>query len=64
MLGLIAEGHSNAAIAERLSLSERSVENHVSRIYTTLGVDATDRTAHARVQAVRLYLEGSVTVSE
>lgn len=64
VLGLIAEGHSNAAIAERLSLSERSVENHVSRIYTTLGVDATDRTAHARVQAVRLYLEGSVTVSE
>ena len=62
VLGLIAEGHSNGAIAAKLTLSERSVENHVSRIYTTLGVDATDRTAHARVMAVRLYLEGSVTI--
>ena len=63
VLGLIAEGHSNAAIAEKLTLSERSVENHVSRIYTTLGVDATDRSAHARVIAVRRYLDGSVTVA-
>ena len=63
VLGLIAEGHSNAAIADKLTLSERSIENHVSRIYTTLGVDATDRTAHARVVAVRRYLDGSVTVA-
>ena len=63
VLGLIAEGHSNAAIAEKLTLSERSIENHVSRIYTTLGVDATDRSAHARVVAVRRYLDGSVTVA-
>jgi DNA-binding NarL/FixJ family response regulator len=63
VLGLIAEGHSNAAIAARLTLSERSVENHVSRIYTILGVDATDRTAHARVMAVLQYLAGSVTVA-
>ena len=64
VLGLIAEGHSNAAIARKLELSERSVENHVSRIYTSLGVDATDRTAHARVLAVLQYLEGSVTIAE
>ena len=63
VLGLIAEGHSNAAIAQKLTLSERSIENHVSRIYTTLGVDATDRSAHARVVAVRRYLDGSVTVA-
>jgi DNA-binding NarL/FixJ family response regulator len=63
VLGLIAEGHSNAAIADKLTLSERSIENHVSRIYTTLGVDATDRSAHARVVAVRRYLDGSVTVA-
>ena len=62
VLGLIAEGHSNGAIATRLTLSERSVENHVSRIYTILGVDATDRTNHARVMAVLQYLAGSVTV--
>jgi DNA-binding NarL/FixJ family response regulator len=63
VLGLIAEGHSNAAIAAQLTLSERSVENHVSRIYTTLGVDATDRSAHARVVAVRRYLDGTVTIA-
>ena len=62
VLSLIAEGHSNGAIAEKLGLSERSVENHVSRIYTQLDVDATDRAAHARVMAVLLYLEGSITV--
>ena len=62
VLALIAEGHSNGAIAEKLGLSERSVENHVSRVYTQIDIDATDRSAHARVMAVLLYLEGSITV--
>jgi len=64
ILGLIAEGNSNGAIAERLVLSERSIENHISRIYTALGIDATDRSVHARVRAVIAFMHDSVTVPD
>jgi DNA-binding NarL/FixJ family response regulator len=36
ILGLIAEGRSNRAIQERLSLSPKTVETHVSRIFSKL----------------------------
>ncbi len=45
VLQLLAEGRSNRAIAEALSLSERTVENHVLHILTKLGVES--RTAAA-----------------
>jgi DNA-binding NarL/FixJ family response regulator len=35
--GLIAQGHSNRAMAECLVLSERTVEDHVSGILSKLG---------------------------
>lgn len=38
ILGLIAEGLANAEIAERLSLSEKTIRNNVSNIFDKLGV--------------------------
>ena len=38
VLTLIAEGMSNAQIAERLSISEKTVRNHVSNLFDKLGV--------------------------
>ncbi|QLQ06560.1 MAG: response regulator transcription factor [Anaerolineae bacterium] len=41
VLGLIAQGHSNAEIASRLVLSAKTVRNHISNIFSKLQV--TDR---------------------
>ncbi len=38
ILQLLAQGHSNAAIAQQLSRSERTVEHHVSRMLSKTGV--------------------------
>ena len=54
---LVAQGYTNRAIAEELVLSEKSVENHLSRIYLALGIDASDPTVHARVQATLAVVE-------
>jgi len=55
VLALMAEGRSNASIAERLFLSEKAVVQHTSHIYDALGlrVDVDD---HRRVLAVIQYL--------
>jgi DNA-binding NarL/FixJ family response regulator len=39
VLRLVALGHSNRAIADALSLSAKTVENHLTSIYTKLRVD-------------------------
>ena len=57
VLDLLAQGYTNKAIAERLNLTEKSVENHLSRVYLALGIDATDREVHARVQAALAVVE-------
>ncbi|MFI6514718.1 response regulator [Spirillospora sp. NPDC050679] len=56
VLGLMAEGRSNAAIAAALVVSDRAVEKHVAGIFTKLDLPpaATD---HRRVLAVLRYLE-------
>ena len=45
VLALIAEGRSDAKIAEALSLSRNTVRNHVARLYGKIG-------AHSRAEAV------------
>jgi DNA-binding NarL/FixJ family response regulator len=55
VLGEMAEGRSNAAIAQRMYLSDRAVERHVTAIFSKLGLDATPQ-SHRRVLAVLAYL--------
>jgi DNA-binding NarL/FixJ family response regulator len=55
VLELVAEGLSNQAIAERLDIALRSVEKHVSTIFTKLGLPATGG-EHRRVLAVLQFL--------
>ena len=52
----MAEGRSNQAIAERLSISAKTVEACVGRIFTKLGLEET-RDDHRRVRAVLAYLQ-------
>ncbi len=55
VLSLIAEGRSNAAIAESLVLTKRAVEKHVNSIFAKLGLtDAED--VSRRVKAALLFL--------
>ena len=62
VLGLIAEGLSNRAIEERLVVSPKTVEAHVSRIFAKLDLPPSGD-VHRRVLAVLAYLGGSVTVT-
>jgi DNA-binding NarL/FixJ family response regulator len=54
----MAEGKNNAAIAEALSLSERTVEKAIHSIFLKLGL-AWEPAVHKRVKAVILYLSGT-----
>jgi DNA-binding NarL/FixJ family response regulator len=55
VLGLMAEGRTNRAIAGQLFLSERAVERHVTSIFGKLGLAAGEED-HRRVLAVLAYL--------
>jgi DNA-binding NarL/FixJ family response regulator len=57
ILALMAEGRSNAAIAERLTLEVRTVEGHVRTIFSKLNLEPTFED-HRRVLAVLAYLRG------
>ena len=55
VLALMAEGRSNRAIAERLFITERTVEKHVKSILQKLGIPASAED-HRRVLAVLAFL--------
>jgi DNA-binding NarL/FixJ family response regulator len=58
VLALIAEGHSNTAIGERLFLSRKTIEAHISQIFHKLDLrESPDQ--HRRVLAVLAYLRSS-----
>ena len=52
IMSLIADGHSNGEIAAQLVLAEKTVKNHVNRIYAKLG-------AESRAAAIVRWTEAS-----
>ncbi len=58
VLGAVAEGLSNQAVAQRLRIGERTVEAHIAAIFTKLGLGEAAG-AHRRVLAVLTYLRAT-----
>lgn len=58
ILQFLAEGHTNMAMAEKLAISVKTVENHINVIYETLHISRSSR-YHPRVLAVLEYLSQS-----
>jgi len=56
VLGLMAEGRSNNAIARELVVTERAIEKHVTSIFAKLGLNSA-QDGHRRVLAVLRYLD-------
>lgn len=56
VLGLMAEGRSNAAIADQLVVTERAVEKHVTGIFAKLELSSSSED-HRRVLAVLRFLD-------
>ena len=55
VLGLVAEGRSNGAIADQLFLSKKTVDSHISQIFMKLGLRESAED-HRRVLAVLTFL--------
>jgi DNA-binding NarL/FixJ family response regulator len=63
VLGLVAEGLSNKAIAARLFVTERTIEPHVKQIFLKLGLNMNPE-SHRRVLAVLAYLRTGALADE
>lgn len=59
VLGVMAEGHSNASIAQRLFISDAAVVKHIGNILMKLDLPPDDG-RNRRVAAVLAYLQGAV----
>lgn len=59
VLKLIAEGHTNAGIAEKLFLEEKTIETYISAVYREFGLSR-ESGLHARVSATLIFLRNSV----
>jgi MFS family permease len=57
VLGLMAEGRSNAAIAAALFVTEKAISKHTSNIFMKLDLDPDDDSSNRRVKAVIAYLQ-------
>ncbi|CAN5693774.1 hypothetical protein BH23CHL8_BH23CHL8_12160 [soil metagenome] len=55
VLALVAEGMSNKAVAERLFVTDRTVEAHMAAVFSKLGLEETPD-QHRRVRAVLTFL--------
>ncbi|MGH3926425.1 MAG: response regulator transcription factor, partial [Pseudonocardiaceae bacterium] len=55
VLGLMAEGKNNAAVAASLFLTERAVEKHINSLFHKLGLSE-EPNVHRRVMAVLTFL--------
>jgi DNA-binding NarL/FixJ family response regulator len=60
VLAALAEGNSNAAIAESLVLTKRAVEKHINSIFAKLQLSETDDVSR-RVKAALIFLAGTPT---
>jgi DNA-binding NarL/FixJ family response regulator len=59
VLALMAEGRSNASVADALVVSLGAVEKHTQRIFAKLGLSPDDDSAHRRVSAVLRFLRST-----
>jgi DNA-binding NarL/FixJ family response regulator len=55
VLAAIAEGRTNASVAQQLVLSPKAVEKHINSIFAKLGLTG-DQHLHPRVRATLMYL--------
>ncbi|WP_206795782.1 response regulator transcription factor [Amycolatopsis sp. MtRt-6] len=58
VLGEMAQGLSNTAIAKHLVVTQGAVENHISNIFAKLGLEAS-RDQNRRIRAVLTYLDST-----
>jgi DNA-binding NarL/FixJ family response regulator len=58
VLALMAEGRSNTAITQALTITDKAVSKHIGSIFTKFDLPADADDQHRRVRAVLTYLHG------